>query len=83
MVDEASAAALEEAAASLGTSRGLEWVGDAGVEVHLLASLIAQARARLEKAVGEAVDQGYNWAEIAHLLGTTEAETRKRFAHRS
>jgi hypothetical protein len=56
-------------------------VGDAGVEVHLLASLVAQAQARLEKAVGGAVDQDYTWAEIAHLLGTTEAEARERFAH--
>jgi hypothetical protein len=46
VVDEESGAVLDEAIASLGTTRGLEWVGDAGVEVHLLASALDQSCTR-------------------------------------
>jgi hypothetical protein len=79
-LDEASAAALEEAIASLGAVRGLEWVGDDGVVVHLLASLIAQATVRLDTAIAGALDQGYTPAELAHLLGTSEADLHERFS---
>jgi len=49
-IDEETEAVLDEAVASLGALRGLEWLGDDGVVVHLLASLIAQA----ENLLGEA-----------------------------
>ena len=44
---EDSRAALEAAIENLGKLRGLEWVGDAAVTLHLLASLITEARSRL------------------------------------
>ena len=83
MVDEETEAVLGQAVASLGIARGLEWVGDDGVAVHLLVSLIAQAQTRLHEAVAGALDQEYTWAELAHLLGTTEAEARRRFIART
>ena len=79
VADEETEAVLGQAVASLGIARGLEWVGDDGVVVHLLISLIAQAQIRLDEAVAAALDQEYTWAELAHLLGTTEAEARRRF----
>jgi len=79
VLDEASEAVLEEAVASLGTARGLEWVSDDGVVVHVLASLIAQAQTRLGEAVAGALDQGYTPADLFHLPGTTETEVRNQF----
>jgi len=79
VLDEASEAVLEEAVASLGTARGLEWVGDDGVLVHVLASLITQAQTRLREAVAGALDQGYTLAELGHVLETTENEVRNQF----
>jgi len=83
VVDEETDAVLGQAVVSLGMARGLEWVGDDGVVVHLLVSLIAQAQTRLDEAVAGALDQEYTWAEIGHLLGTTEADARKRFVRRT
>jgi hypothetical protein len=40
--DEASEAILDEAVASLGPLRRLDWLGDAAITVHLLASLQRQ-----------------------------------------
>jgi hypothetical protein len=74
---------LNEAIASLGTARGLEWVGDAGATIHLLASLIAEADKQLPSAVADARDQDYSWAEIADLLGVTRASAWQRFAGRT
>ena len=78
-VDEYSAIALSEATATLGSLRGLSWLGEAGVELHLLTSLLQQAQARLPDAVAEARDQDYSWAEIGDLLGTTRAAAWQRY----
>jgi len=72
-------AVLGHALVSLGTQRQL-WPGDAGVILHLLTSLIAQAERRLPQAVADARDQDYSWAEIADLLGVTRASAWQRFA---
>ena len=74
---------LEDAIDTLGTLRGLEWLGDAGVTLHLLASLIAQAQHRLPRAVADARDQDYSWAQIADLLGVTRASAWQRYAART
>jgi hypothetical protein len=71
--DEASAAVLDAALASLGPIRGLDWLGDAAITVHLLASLQRQIHTRLPDAVADARDQDYSWAEIGDLLGLTRA----------
>ena len=71
--DEASEAILDEAVASLGPLRGLDWFGDAAITVHLLASLQRQIQNRLPDAVADAHGQDYSWAEIGDLLGLTRA----------
>ncbi len=71
---------LQAAIESLGTLRALPWPGDAGVTMHLLTSLIAEAERRLPRAVADARDQEYSWAQIADLLGTTRASAWQRYA---
>jgi hypothetical protein len=71
---------LDVAIASLAKLRGLAWHGDAGTTLHLLASLIDQAQARLPRAVDDTRDQGCSWAEIADLLGVTRASAWQRYA---
>lgn len=70
---------LDVAIASLAKLRGLAWPGDAGTTLHLLASLIAQAQARLPRTVDGARDQGCSWAEVADLLGVTRASAWQRY----
>ena len=74
---------LEAAIETLGTVRGLEWLGDAGATLHLLTSLIAEAQHRLPRAVADARDQEYSWAQIADLLGVTRATAWQRYASRT
>lgn len=71
---------LEAAIETLGKVRGLPWLGDAGATLHLLASLTAQAERRLPRAVADARDQDYSWAEIGDLLGVTRASAWQRYA---
>ncbi|MDA8291305.1 MAG: hypothetical protein M0Z33_06440 [Actinomycetota bacterium] len=78
-----SAAVLDEAIGSLGTLRSMEWVGDAGVSLHLLTSLIKEAESRFARAVADARDQDYSWAAIADLLGVTRASAWQRYAGRT
>jgi hypothetical protein len=81
---EDSAAVLDEAVASLGTLRlPTRWLGDAGAELHLLASLIAESERRLPALVAAARDQGLSWAEIGDLLGTSRTAAWQRFAHQA
>lgn len=75
-----SARVLDDAIASLGTLRNLPWLGDAGATLHLLVSLIRQAEQQLPRAVADARDQDYSWAEIADLLGITRASAWQRYA---
>jgi hypothetical protein len=66
--DDDTAAVLDDAVALLGTLRlPTGWLGDAGVELHLLASLIAETERRLPGAVAAARDQDLSWAEIGDL----------------
>lgn len=68
-VDQDSAAVVDQAVGSLGTLRGLQWVGDAGAVLHVLASLAAQIDELLPATISDARDQHYHWSEIAALLG--------------
>lgn len=77
-------AVLDEAVASLGKLRMPgEWLGDGGAEVHLLASLIAEADRQLPQSVALARDQEYSWAEIGDLLGVTRAAAWQRFGEQT
>jgi len=79
--DDDTAVVLDKAVALLGTLRmPAGWLGDAGVELHLLASLIAETEHRLPEVVAGARDQGLSWAEIGDLLGVTRAAAWQRFA---
>jgi hypothetical protein len=71
---------LEDAIDTLGTLRGLPWLGDAGATLHLLASLLTEAQHRLPRAVADARDQEYSWAQIADLLGVTRASAWQRYS---
>jgi hypothetical protein len=77
-----SGAVVDAAIESLGTARGLD-LTDAGAALHLLVSLLAEAQARLGRAVGDARDQDYSWAQIADLLGVTRASAWQRYAART
>jgi hypothetical protein len=81
--DDDSRAVLDSAIEALGTLRGLEWVGDAGATLHLLASLLAEATARVPRAVADARDQEYSWAQVADLLGVTRTSAWQRYAGRT
>jgi len=80
---EDTEAVLDEALRSLGTLRAMGEVGDAGVDLHLLVSLIEEATGRLPRAVADARDQDYSWAQIADLLGVTRASAWQRYAGRT
>jgi hypothetical protein len=56
---------------------------DTGVALHLLASLMAEARARLPRAVADARDQDCSWGQVAELLGVTRASAWQRYAGRT
>lgn len=73
-------AALDKAIISLGKLRSLEFVGDAGAVLHILASLDAQIRLMLPQAVADARDQEYSWAQIGDLLGVTRSSAWERYA---
>ncbi|MGI8413893.1 MAG: hypothetical protein ACR2QA_15665 [Solirubrobacteraceae bacterium] len=78
--DEYSARVVEEAIGSLGSLRGLPWLGDAGVTLHLLMSLGLEVDSWVPRAVADARDQEYSWAEIGDLLGVTRATAWQRYA---
>jgi hypothetical protein len=74
---------LQAAIESLGDLRGLAWLGDAGARLHLLTSLMAETERQLPRAVADARDQEYSWAEIGDLLGVTRASAWQRYAGRT
>jgi len=69
VVDDTSAAVLNDAMTSLAMLRHAGLLGDAVVRLHDLASLMAQADAALPDMVAEARDQDYTWTEIGDRLG--------------
>ena len=74
--DEESAVLLDEAITSLVLLRFPGSLGDAAAELHALATLIAQAEARLPQAISRAFDQDYDWHDISYSVNTTTAFTR-------
>jgi len=69
VVDEQSAAVLEDALHSLTMLGSPGHEGDAGAGLHVTASLLAQAQA----ALADAGDHDCSWSEIAERLGLTAA----------
>jgi hypothetical protein len=73
---------LSEAIDSLARQRTPYWLGDSGVHLHALASLIAQAERLLPRAVRDARDQELTWAQIGELLNTTAATAARRYRNK-
>jgi hypothetical protein len=78
-VDLDSATVLEEAIDTLSQLRTAYWLGDAGVRLHALASLLAQAQQLLPEVVQHARDQELTWTEISQLLGIHPATAVRRY----
>lgn len=53
--------------------------GDTAAALSSLASLIAEAQARLPDAVADARDTAHTWVEIATRLATTASTARRRY----
>lgn len=79
IVDGDSAAVLTEALDALAAIRTPYWLGDSGIHLHALASLLAQAQRLLPEAVAQARDQGLTWQEIGQLLGVSAATAARRY----
>jgi len=79
VVDDDSVEVIERAAELLGTLRSPLNGGHAGLRLHVLASLIAQAEALLADAVADARERDFYWSEIADELGVTAASARCRY----
>jgi hypothetical protein len=73
---------LTDAIDQLARLRTPYWLGDSGVRLHALASLIAQAEQLLPEAVNDARDQELTWTEIGELLGTTAATAARRYRNK-
>jgi hypothetical protein len=77
--DDCSAAVLDEAVLSLQLLRAPMLYGDAGNELHALASLRAEIDARIPGVVAAARDQYITWSTIARQLGLTTSQARQRY----
>lgn len=75
-VDEDTTLAIDEAIELLAGQRRLAWLGDGAVQVHLIASLLAELHTRLGRTIALAHDQETTWSDIARLAGLSVAETR-------
>jgi hypothetical protein len=73
---------LNEAIDRLAALRAPCWLGDSGVRLHALTSLIAQAQQLLPQAVHDARDQELTWTQIGELLGTTAATAARRYRNK-
>jgi hypothetical protein len=78
-VDLDSATVLEEALDTLSRLRTPYWLGDAGVRLHALASLLAQAEQLLPEVVRDTRDQELTWTDIGQLLGIHPATAARRY----
>jgi hypothetical protein len=80
VVDEYSAAVLDEAVHSLTMLRAPLCEGDAITALHALCSLVAQAQSWLGDLVTDAREQGHSWREIADQLDMSRPRALIRFA---
>ena len=79
VVDEASAAVLDEATVTLTLLRSPMRLGDHLAELHAMVSLRAQIDARMPTVVAAARDQDHRWTDIAGQLGMTPDAARRRY----
>jgi hypothetical protein len=71
-----------EAIDSLARQRTPYWLGDFGVRLHALASLITQAQQLLPQAVHNAREQELSWTQIGELLGTTATTAARHYRNK-
>jgi hypothetical protein len=81
VIDDDSLDALERAVHQLSIDRAPLNEGHAGLRLHVLATLIAQAQALLPDAVADARDRDFHWSEIAAELGVTTGTACRRYHH--
>ena len=74
--DEASELVIDQAVHSLQLLRAAMYYGDAGLELHALASLRAEIETRIPHVVADARDQNITWTAIAGQLGLTANQAR-------
>jgi hypothetical protein len=79
VTDDLSLAVAADAVETLARLRTPYWLGDTGVHLHALASLLAQTHALLPAAVHAARDQDLTWTEIGQLLGLTADTAARRY----
>ena len=72
---------LDHAVVALADRRFLATL-DAAAQLHLLASLVAQAEVWVGEKVATARAAGTSWAVIGHLLGVTATAARQRYGTR-
>ena len=82
LADDDSLQVLDQAIDQLARLRTPYWLGDSGVRLHALASLITQTEQLLPQAVHHARDQELTWAEIGELLGVTAATAARRYRNK-
>lgn len=82
VVDEYTAALIEEAAVTLTMLRTPMYLGDGLAGLHAVVSLLAQLRAWVPGVVAVARQQSHPWSEIAGQLEVTPATARRRYNRR-
>jgi hypothetical protein len=80
LTDQDSQVVLDDAVTSLTLLRFPLSLGDATAELQVLASIVAQIKARIPDAVADARDQDHRWHDISVCLGISVAAARRRFA---
>lgn len=78
LVDDHTAAVVEEATVELTLLRSPMALGDCLGDLHAMVSLLAQLRAWIPVSVAGARHQGHSWAAIAAQLGVTPAAAIRR-----
>ena len=81
-VDDDSRSVLLEAIETLSRLRTSYWLGDATVQLHALASLLAQAETLLPQAIQDARDQELTWTDIGQLLNLHPTTAARRYRPR-
>jgi hypothetical protein len=78
LIDDHSAAILEDAAVELTLLRSPMNLGDGLADLHAMVSLHAQIQAWIPLAVAAAHNQGHTWPEIARQLQVSPSTARRR-----
>lgn len=81
VADQDSVDVLSDAIDALAAARTSYWLGDSGVHLHALASLLLQAQQFLPQAVADARDQELSWEEIGQLIGISGSTAARRYRH--